>query len=316
MIDSSTFKTTIFKGIEAITLENDQIRCIVLPSYGGKMVSFYDKKAKYEWLFQSQHDLLTIPPYGADFSKYDSSGFDDMFPGIDKGPHPNSLIMIPDHGEVWTLPWGHKEVEGGIKLDVKSPNFPYTLTKTLMLTESGVNISYEALNLSDERFPFIWTPHALLNLNNVTRLELPNGLDHVINVEKDTKHLGDWGTHHTYPQTKSMSTGERIDLSRLEPMESATVEKFYFTERLQAGWCSLVQPDLKRKLTYSFPVEKVPFLGVWKTRGGYRGEYNVALEPCTGIYDDVYLAEKIGKSSSIPANGSYNWFLKMDVCRI
>ncbi|WP_257349006.1 DUF5107 domain-containing protein [Pseudalkalibacillus decolorationis] len=313
MIDLKGFSVSTYKGIESITLENDHIRCIILPSYGGKMVSFYDKKVKYEWLYQSNQDFLSIPSYGADFSKYDSSGFDEMFPGIDPGPHPNSYKMIPDHGEVWTLPWSVTPTDVGIEMEVKSPTFPYTLKKSMRLTESGVDIHYEATNTSDESFPFIWAPHALMKLKSETLIDLPKGLSQIINVELNTKHLGGWGTLHSYPKTHSVSTGEPIDLSRLEPMETSTIEKFYFNEHLQEGWCSLVQPDISRKLTYWFPIEKVPFLGVWKTRGGYRGEYNVALEPCTGVYDDVYLAEKIGKSSSIPPYGSYTWFLKIDV---
>ncbi|MGR9048560.1 aldose epimerase family protein [Halobacillus faecis] len=312
MVDVCTYQKTKFKSLDAVVLENESVRAVILPGYGGKMVSFFDKEADYEWLYQTDRPKLEIPPYGADFSKYDSSGFDEMFPGIDKGPHPIDWKEIPDHGEVWTLPWEYKATHDGVSLEVHSPEFPYALKKKICLHGDGVTIKYEAINKSDEPFPFIWTPHALLNLNQHTAIEVPEDLNQVMNVEKGSQHLGDWGTTHVYPETKSAKTGSTIDLRELEPMEEGTAEKFYFTEPLSKGWCSLVQPDLNRKLTYRFPENKVPYLGVWKTRGGYRGEHNIALEPCTGVYDDVYLAEKIGKVSYIPAHGSYTWTLNIE----
>ncbi|MCA0971524.1 DUF5107 domain-containing protein [Halobacillus litoralis] len=312
MIDMAAANKTNVQGIEAVCLENDRIRCILLPSYGGKMVSLYDKQAQYEWLFQSERGL-SIPPYGADFSEHDSSGFDEMFPGIDQGPHPTFSGTIPDHGEVWAMPWSFEERSGECILQVESAVFPYTLEKRMKLNESSVEISYKAINSSSKPFPFIWTPHALLRMHDETYIDVPDHLDQVINVEHGTKHLGEWGTCHSYPGTKSVSTGQSIDLSKLEPFEDQTVEKFYFKDRLQEGWCSMVQPHVGRRLTYRFPVDQVPYLGVWKTRGGYRGEYNVALEPCTGIYDDVYVAEKIKKCSSIPANGAYEWTFEMEL---
>ncbi|TGB01669.1 DUF5107 domain-containing protein [Halobacillus salinus] len=311
MIHTPSSKHVTFQGIDAVCIENDAVRCILLPSYGGKMVSLYDKQADYEWLFQSERGL-EIPPYGADFSAYDSSGFDEMFPGIDQGPHPTWPHIIPDHGEVWAMPWEFTEQAGALHLQVKSAVFPYTLHKKLSLTENGIHIEYEATNHSEKEFPFIWTPHALLRLRDDSRIEVPAHLDNVINVEQGTRHLGTWGKQHAYPLTQSLSSQEDIDLSKLQPLEDGTIEKVYFAERLKEGWCSLVQPEIGKKLTYHFPHEKVPYLGVWKTRGGYRGEYNVALEPCTGLFDDVYVANKIGKCSNIPAHGTYEWTFTME----
>ncbi|WP_347862297.1 DUF5107 domain-containing protein [Salimicrobium sp. PL1-032A] len=311
MKQTFSWKHVTYKGLPGIKLENIKVSCILLPSYGGKMASFYDKEAEYEWLFQAE-DNLVAPSYGADFSAYDSSGFDEMFPGIDEGPHPSEDGRIPDHGEVWAMPWTWEEDEGKIRLEVTSPVFSYTLKKEVRLVEKGVVLTYEAINHSDHAFPFIWTPHALLNLNKATSVEVPAHLTSVMNVEKGTEHLGSWGTPHPYPVTTSEKTGQSIDLSALEPEEDGTVEKYYFTDRLDEGWCTVVQKDRNRRLTYEFPHEKVPYLGVWKTNGGYRGEYNMALEPCTGVYDDVYIADKIDKVSRIPARGTYEWNLKIE----
>jgi galactose mutarotase-like enzyme len=303
---------TVFKGIEAVVLENDQLRCTFLPEYGGKLASFYDKKASYEWLYQANEEILRVPEYGADFSKYDSSGFDEVFPSIDRSFHPLNGKVVPDHGEVWALPWKVEADGEGLRMEVASPEFPYKLVKTVTLEGDTLKFNYEAINLVGEDFAFIWTPHSLLNFNEETYIKVPDGLNEIMTVEHQTVHLGEWGTRHPYPVTQS-SSGEKLDLSRVQGPTDRTSEKFYYTSKLPKGWCAAVQPDQGTQLEYRFPEEQVPYLGLWKTQGGYRGDYNFALEPCTGIYDDVYTADKIRKVSKIPANGEANWWFEMKI---
>ncbi|TFD96988.1 DUF5107 domain-containing protein [Jeotgalibacillus sp. R-1-5s-1] len=304
--------TASFKGIDAFILENDSLKAVILPDFGGKLASLYDKKADYEWLYQSHLEELRLPHYGASFGDYTPSGFDEMFPGIDKGPHPLNGKIVPDHGEVWAMPWlVVAKGETWITMSVESPVFPYKLEKTVTLLKDGLEFRYKAENTGEAPFSYIWTPHALLNMNEHTKIEVPEDCTEVITVEKGTKHLGEWGTHHPYPVTTSKGTGEQLDLSRMEPIEAETVEKFYFLNRMKQGWCRTVQEDLGRKLVYTFDPEKVPYLGVWKTHGGFQGDYNFALEPCTGIYDDVYVAEKIDKVSKIPPESNHKWVFTM-----
>ncbi|WP_243387494.1 DUF5107 domain-containing protein [Bacillus kexueae] len=305
-------KETVYKGVQALQFENEVIRAIVLPSYGGKLASLFDKKGNYEWLFQAEGEL-TIPPYGADFSQYDSSGFDEVFPSIDETVHPLNGEVVPDHGEVWAMPWDARLDGETLHLTVQSERFPYILHKTIRLNGESLEISYRAINRGNQPFSFIWTPHALLNLNEHSEIDVPAHLNEIMSVEHSTVHLGEWGTRHSYPMTVSLQTNESIDLSKMMGSKNNTCEKFYFTEKLREGWCKAIQRDISRQLTYEFPVEQVPYLGVWKTQGGYRGDYNFALEPCTGVYDDVYVAEKIRKVSQIPANESVEWFFNMKV---
>jgi len=305
-------KQCTFKGLESIVMENDFLKATFIPCYGGKLASLYDKEKNYEWLFQKDEELK-VPPYGADFSEYDSSGFDEVFPSIDKTYHPFNGEVVPDHGEVWTLPWKVTILDNQLLLEVVSPRFPYSIKKQIKLAENELQIQYQTFNNSDKPFSFIWTPHALLNLNQYTEIQVPSHLKEVITVEHSTVHLGEWGSIHSYPLTYSLNTGEPLYLNKMWGPTDQTCEKFYFTEKLQEGWCRILQRDLNRQMTFAFPKEKVPYLGVWKTQGGYRGDYNFALEPCTGIYDDVYVAEKIRKVSSIPPNGSYSWWFYIKI---
>lgn len=308
---------TLYKGLQSHVLENKQLQLTFLPKYGCKLASLVSKKTGREFLFQSSEKRLKIPAYGASFSDYDSSGFDEVFPSIDACPYPNGPFegtRIPDHGEVWTLPWTSAFAPNGksVKSFVQSQKLPYTLSRTITLKENEVIFEYCAENTAAIDFEFIWTPHCLLACTEHTQLLIPSNLTEVMSVEHSTQHLGPWGTHHTYPLTTDVH-GHVIDLSRTEPVSAKNCEKFYFTKPNLAGWCGIEHTDTHEQLIYTYPADKVPYLGVWKTQGGYRGDYNIALEPCTGIYDDLYAAHKIRRAAVIPPKGKYEWIFKMTV---
>ena len=309
--------TALYKGLKSVILENEFLRLTFLPQYGCKLASLISKKTGREFLFQSSSETLSVPPYGASFAQYDSSGFDEVFPSIDACPYPCGPLKgtaIPDHGEVWALPWDteYKERQNRIKSVVHSNKFPYVFSRTAMLEKNEVLFSYRAENTSDFEFEFIWTPHCLLACSPATRLLVPPQLNQVITVEHGTKRLGPWGTLHPYPVTKDIN-GNTMDLAATEPVSANNCEKFYFTSPNKEGRCGIEHTDTKERLIYTYSAEQVPYLGVWKTQGGYRGDYNIALEPCTGIYDDLYVAHKIRRAAKIAPKGALQWDFKMSV---
>ncbi len=308
---------TVYKGLTAWKLENDVLCAAFLPGYACKMASLVHKKTGREFLFQSSDETLRVPEYGASFADYDSSGFDEVFPSIDACPYPDGAwkgLPIPDHGEVWALPWESVCAPNGlsIKAVVHSPVFPYIFSKNISLKGNEIIFEYRVENTATEEFKFIWTPHCLLNCSAATRILTPAQLTQVMTVEHSTKHLGPWGTLHNYPLTTDVR-GLKMDLSATEPRSVCNCEKFYFTDKNTAGWCGIEHTDTHEKLIYTYDAEKVPYLGIWKTQGGYRGDYNIALEPCTGIYDDLYVANKIRRAAVIGPQSGYEWDFKMKV---
>lgn len=303
-----------FKGLNSIILENEYMEAVFLPEYGGKLASLIDKKRNKEWLFQAKEEKLEIPEYGADFSAYDSSGFDDVFPSIDRCLYPENGKVIPDHGEVWALPWELKVEEGTLIFQVKSPVFPYTLKKELTLDEKRLQFNYTVLNKDKENpFYYIWTPHALLNCSTSTELMTEEHMKTIMSVEHATEHLGEWGTIHPYPLTHSYKTGKVMDLSKVESATAGNCEKFYFMEKAKEGKCGVRDNESGSVLMYDYPHDKIPYLAVWKTQGGYRGDYNIALEPCTGVYDNLYVAHAIKKASSVEPGSKSSWSFGMIV---
>lgn len=291
MVDVCTYQKSKFKGLDAVVLENERVRTVILPEYGGKMVSFFDKEVDYEWLYQTQDSTLQVPSYGADFSDYHSSGFDEVF---------SCHHLDSRHGEVWMLPWEYQATYDGVVLQIHSPEFPYSLSKRVCLHSGGITVKYEAVNKSEEAFPFIWEPHALLNDDASMDIKVPEDVEKVMNE----------GTWDTESAQNSLKAGATVNSSKLKSMESSPAEKFHYTEPLKEGWCSLVQPNLNRKLTYRFPEKKVPYLSVKRNRGEH-----IALAPSTGVYDNFDL-EKSDQVSYIPAQGIYTWTFNMETTKL
>lgn len=309
--------TTTYKGLYAVLLENKYLAVTFLPQYGCKMASLFKKDTAREFLFQSHLKKLELPPYGAAFSAYDSSGFDEVFPSIDACPYPDGKyagVHIPDHGEVWTLPWQYTLSEDGLGITswTQSPVLPYKLTRELTLQKNEIHMHYTVENLAAQSLQFIWTPHCLLACSPQTELLIPKELTEIMTVEHTTQTLGPWGTRHPYPITKSVS-GKEINMAHTQPASANNCEKFYFTRPNQAGWCGIKHTDNADTLIYRYDADKVPYLAVWKTQGGYRGDYNIALEPCTGEWDDLYLAHKIRRAAVCPPHGKYEWDFTMTV---
>jgi galactose mutarotase-like enzyme len=308
----------IFKTLPSVIVENDFLRTEFVPSYGCKVVSVKSKKTNREFLYQAKEKILKIPPYAASFSDYDSSGYDEVFPSIDRCPYPASGIcegiIVPDHGEIWAMTWEITEKrEYGFTARVKSPKFPYIFERKVEIKDNSVNFEYSVINTSDkETFKFIWALHALLACTPQTELLIPKNLNRIMTVEHSTKTLGKWGTLHNYPKTKSVE-GKIIDMSKTRPAAEGSCEKFYFTSENTEGWCGALHRDTGEKLIYRYDADKIPYLGVWKTQGGYKGDYNIALEPCSGVYDNLYIADKIRKVSQVARRGVYKWRLTMSM---
>lgn len=297
--------------MEKIILENEFLKLKIFPDYGGKISSIYDKKRKKELLFQAKEELKQ-PKYGAAFSEYDSSGFDECFPTIDSCIYPEGErkgVVVPDHGEVWTLPWKAQKNDYEIRLEVKSKVMDYTLSKKVKLVENKILIDYTLINTGIDSMGYIWAPHILFNCDEFTKVVVPKELDRVISLEKSSTHL-EHMREYSYPITVDKNN-VKFDISKTEKLENGNCEKFYFLDKSE--WSALKNTKTRSKVTLKVPVEKVPYLGVWRTQGGYRGDYNIALEPCTGIYDSIEDGLKRKKIEIIEKDEIKKWWLEIIV---
>jgi len=305
-----------YKDISCIILESKIIKVKILPQYGGKVQSIINKVKQKEYLYQTDKDKFKKAEYAMLFDNGDCSGFDDMFPTIDECYYPRKPwkgIKVPDHGEVWSLPWDYDLKEDSIFLSVHGMRFPYKLEKSIKIkNENCLHIDYRVKNYSAYDFDFIWAAHPLFNCSENTEIILPETVNKIINVYNNSKRLGKYGEIHSWPVTISDS-GNKYDMSKMCSKSVKYCEKYYVQDELKEGWASLYDNNNGDMITLLYPIKKVPYLGIWVNKGGFMDQYNVALEPCTGAFDGVNMANKWDRVSTIKANRNYKWFLDIKI---
>ena len=292
-------------------IENECLRLAVAPQLGGKITSLYYKPQAFEVLFQPTDRNYRLPEYGAAFAAYDTSGADEMFPTIDACAYPgNDAVRLPDHGELWSIPWSLETSVDCISTTVRGRCLPYSFRRKISLKERCVRLEYELENESDEKLYGLWAFHALVACDEASRIILPQ-TKRVLNVH-DSHILGVAKTSHEFPLTQDLQ-GKPYRLDWLAARESGKTEKWYVDEPLGAEGPALLLNQGRLNYKLSFDAKQLPYLGVWLNEGGFKGEYNCALEPSDGFYDSAELALANGCLPALSPRASRKWELGIEL---
>lgn len=283
----------LYKNMEFLNLENEDLSVILLPDLGFKIASIKHKIKNFEFVFQPTDGKYEKAKYGDDFSKYDTSGIDDCIPSIDICLYPGTGINLVDHGDVWSLKWNVEPTYNGYVGKVTLPSIPLIFEKYISLEKSKIIIKYKIINNTDKNYMYLWAFHGLLNYEDSSYLEFPHELKNYINVQNDE--LWDF------------------DITKISNFKENSTYKYYFTDKMSKGWASLVHPDKHLKFEINFNPIVIPYLGVWLTTGGFKGEKNIAIEPSNGFYDSLENAFDNEKYEKVMANSSNEWSLEINI---
>ena len=304
-----------YKNKNSIVLQSTKIRAEFIPECGGKMASLINRETGYEYLIQRKNEIYRDQPFDGTFVDGECSGYDDMFPTIDICQYENKPwegVKMADHGEVWSLPWEVSESDSSsLKMSVKGVHFPYELEKSIsFINENKLRLDYTLTNSSPFDFEFLWAGHLMINIEEGTRVLVPEDCRETITVLTNGK--GTFGDINNWPLFKDIhGKPYRADISR--PKEINGFEKYYFNNKLKDGWCELKYPGNKNILKISFPVGTVPYLGILMNEGGWDDLYNIIIEPCTICYDRPDVAKKHGQVSKVKAFGKYLWYIEIEI---
>jgi len=303
----------VFKQCQGIKLENEVIRVVILPSMGGKVASMYRKDKNFELMFQNKKDIYIKPKMYDAFSSYDVSGFDDAFPSIDTSIENigGKEVLYPDHGEIWSANFTYKIKGEKVQLMYESSIFQYSYRKTFSISGDFLIVEYQIFNSGREEFPSIWAMHCLIVCEEDMELNFPSGTKEIINVFNQ-KFLGEVGRIHTYPKTRSCE-GEVYELNKILPAASNNMEKYYVKGTVTNGSCGVYYPSKDVNYRIYYDEKKLPYLGFWITEGGFRGDYNCALEPTNGYYDSIDIARKKHGLYYIKSKETFNFTLRMEL---
>jgi hypothetical protein len=309
-----------YRGFEAFMLENGLVRCVVVPALGGKIASLVHLPTMREWMWRNPHLEARQPDYGASYvQKHDLGGFDECFPSVAATAYPVypwEGTQIPDHGELWALPWKAETFCDGARLEVRlvvhGVRFPYRFERTLLMDqgESGLRLAYSVANLSPFKFPFIWCAHPLFAATPGMKIVAPLR-DLTVYSSKDMR-FGALGRVVTWPLVSDVE-GRTWDLGALPDANADMAVKLYGRSPTQ-GYVALQDIVQGGELRLQFDPSEVTHMGLWLNYGGWSGApgapayYNVGIEPAIGAQDDLALAVKhYDDHGELPPNGRQAW---------
>jgi hypothetical protein len=290
------------------------MRVQFLPSIGAKMASLVYKPCDLELMVQAPGEQYLLQPFDGDYVAGECTGFDDMFPTIDLcycDQFPWQGTKMADHGEVWSLPWQHAIDSKRLHFSVHGVRFPYRLDKWASFTGDRIlHLDYCLTNLSPFDLDFVWAAHMMINIEEDAELVLPNGVKSIVGTFDIGSGLGGYGDEYAWPVGR-LPDGRLKDFRKLEPRSAQAAYKYYVKGSLPEGQCTVKYHRSDFSLTLSFPEEKVPYLGVLPNEGGWRGYYNIFLEPCTASFDRPDAARYRGEVSTLPGGSTYEWYLEI-----
>ena len=287
-----TIKTEKHLNEDAFLLENDVLSVKILKNFGAKIASIYSKEKNFEFLFQPTKGEYEVPVLRDAFEKYDTSGADDMLPTIDECFYPNSYIKLPDHGDVWAQKWNYEVEDNKLIAWIRSDSLKLILKRTMYLEDNALVLEYSLKNNTLQKHYYLWAFHGLMNFDDNTEMyfDFSGEIENVIDA-----------------------TEYGFDFKKLSEYPDKSQNKFYFKNEVENGSCGLVYKNQGLKLQYDFDTNINKYVGVWITKGGFKNEYNVAIEPASGYYDSLERAFKNNKVSSIEPGEELYWSLKLSI---
>jgi hypothetical protein len=310
---SSKVYETRWHGVPALALENEHTQVVMVPTVGAKIVSLVNKHTGYEWMVGPDDRPFGPIEYGATFIDQDMSGWDEMFPTINacEYPAPGKYqgAKLPDHGEVWALPWLVEEAgDGRICLSVEGRALPYRLERTATLDENGaLRLEYRATNNTGEAMPYVWAGHPQFTAEPEMTIVLPDEIGHVVNV-LDLPQWGPAGTIYTWP-VATRGDGKQWQLDHVAPVSAHDCRKLFIKPDQHIGWTDLREPLSGNTLRMEWPPDKLPYMGMWIDEGTYNTVPVCAPEPTTGYYDNLVLAYDNGKVSVLQPGAADQWYV-------
>lgn len=290
-----------YRDLDAVLMENDVLRLLVVPGKGGDILEFRDKRADVNVLWQAHHNW---EPPGSRYVPSNSPGtWIDHYPGgwqlnLPLAGFTDDFGGVPYgvHGESALIPWDHQIVRNDdeavtLQLSVELVRYPLYIERELTLPagESRLHIEETVTNRSEMELEYIWQQHLALGpplLDPAARLDVPAATGAVDEYGPDHENARlEAGAEFDWPIAPG-ADGETVDLSEIPGPDSESHDVAYATD-LEAGWYAMTNPALDLGFGIEFPVDPFECVWYWQPFCGdvrypyFKRNYNVGLEPTT-----------------------------------
>jgi len=277
------------QGFEVSVLQNPYLEVSLVPELGAKIISLINRKSGREWMsFPVGGPQLFHNQFGDDFAASTLVGWDECLPTI--APCAWKNRKLPDHGEVWNVPWAlDKEAfnQGVLKTSIALTTSPFRFERSIALRKNEIQLNYWVENANDEPEEFLWAMHPLMRIYPGDTLEL---------TAEARAALGN------KPWLNSLEFGTA---------QSACVKAY--ASPLREGRAAIKNRRTGDRLMFLWDTTLNPTLGVWLTRGGWNGHHHLALEPSNGSPDALSEAAARNQCGLIPPKAALGWQVTIQI---
>jgi hypothetical protein len=284
---TTSFSMRRQQGFKVYVLNTEDVELAVVPELGAKIISLIDLRSGREWMWHPPGGLKLFRNLPGDaFSQSPLAGADECMPTI--APCSWQGHELPDHGEVWNVPWtvDPEALENGIlKTSVRLEISPFSFERAIELRGNEVQISYQLNNWSAVEQHFLWAIHPLLRLQAGDQLELP-------------------------ASTRALLNGA----TWVDAVASAIPEIAFakvFAKPVSEGFAAIGNPATGERLEFEWSPAENNTLGLWLTRGGWHGHHHFAIEPTNADNDVLALAAEQGHCGAVAAGDFANWQIRL-----
>ena len=300
-----------FPGFTDFTsLQNEHLRVQVRPGQGANLCSLLNRHTGQEWLLPGGEAGPALR--GEDFGAIAPGGFDECFPTIAAGPHPDAPVRWPDHGELWNRPWSVEPSAEGLCTRILGRAWPYVFTRQVGLEGASLHFEYTLENQAERPFHHLWSAHPLLQVTPGMKVLLPRAVRQVQVDNASNPALGRPGAWRAWPE---LLPG--LDCSIVQPPDAGLAVKLYVQDAPEGPY-GILDPRSGGALTFEWNRSELPHLGLWLCFGGWPsdgrpGQLTVALEPCSGMPDRLQDASDRGLCPVLGAGEKKTWSLRLRV---
>jgi len=277
------------QGFEVYVLANESLELSLVPALGAKIISLINRQTGREWMWHPPGSLkLFRNQLGDDFATGPITGWDECLPTV--LPCINKGRALPDHGEVWSVPW---ELNPGewqrqkLKTTVRLAVSPFDFERIIELSGNRIHVRYQLTNRNSEPEKFLWAMHPLIPVFAGDRLELAAAARR---------------------QLAGESWVESLDFAAGQPACAKV-----FAGPLGEGRAGISNASTGDRMTFFWDPQANPALGLWLSRGGWHGYHQLALEPTNGAANALDQAGLEGRCGVVPPGSTVSWAITIQI---
>lgn len=317
----------IYKGYQAVVMQNELLRVTILADKGGDIVEFLHKPSDTDFMWWTPwglHKKGAFTPTSAysagEFADRYEGGWQEIFPNGGMA-NKHKGVEYGLHGEASLLAWDARIIKDSVdeitvELSVETVRTPFRCVKRLTMKRGAgaLYIEEELKNIGLSECDAMWGHHPAFGapfLGPDCRIDLPGAIAEYHAEFSDLCRF-ERGCEGQWPLIPGKN-GKKIDISKFPPYSQKSGDMFYL-KNLKGNWYGLTNAKSKVGFGMAWDLKTFPYIWFWQVyRGGlgtpfYGRTYNCALEPFSSIPTGLANAYRRGTHMTFkPGQSKKTW---------